>query len=78
MVFAIGEDAHAESVEEQDRTDSANLYKVLTEQVIPLFYQRDAQGIPGNGFKKSGGRWPRLCRSSPRCAWSGIMPRSII
>jgi len=44
--FAIGEDAHANSVEEQDRTDSANLYKALTEQVIPLFYKRDAQGIP--------------------------------
>jgi len=44
--FAIGEDAHAESVEEQDRVDSANLYKVLTSEVIPLFYQRDAQGIP--------------------------------
>jgi glycogen phosphorylase len=44
--FAIGEDAHANSVEEQDRMDSANLYKALTEQVIPLFYQRDAQGIP--------------------------------
>jgi starch phosphorylase len=44
--FAIGEDAHSESVEEQDRTDSANLYKVLTQEVIPLYYQRDAQGIP--------------------------------
>ena len=44
--FAIGEDSHADSVEEQDRVDSANLYKVLTEEVIPLFYQRDAQGIP--------------------------------
>jgi starch phosphorylase len=44
--FAIGEDAHADSVEEQDRVDSANLYRALTEQVIPLFYQRDAQGIP--------------------------------
>jgi starch phosphorylase len=44
--FAIGEDAHADSVEEQDRVDSANLYKVLTSEVIPLFYQRDAQGIP--------------------------------
>ena len=44
--FAIGEDAHADSVEQQDRTDSANLYKVLTQEVIPLFYQRDAQGIP--------------------------------
>ncbi|HOC55704.1 MAG TPA: alpha-glucan family phosphorylase [Verrucomicrobiota bacterium] len=44
--FAIGEDAHASSVEEQDKVDSANLYKVLTQEVIPLFYQRDAQGIP--------------------------------
>jgi starch phosphorylase len=44
--FAIGEDAHADSVEEQDRVDSANLYRVLTEEVIPLFYLRDPQGIP--------------------------------
>jgi starch phosphorylase len=44
--FAIGEDAHADSVEEQDQQDSANLYKALTTEVIPLFYQRDAQGIP--------------------------------
>ncbi len=26
--------------------DSANLYKTLTEQVIPTFFDRDAQGIP--------------------------------
>ncbi len=44
--FAIGEDSHADSVEEQDRRDSANLYKVLTQEIIPLFYQRDPQGIP--------------------------------
>jgi starch phosphorylase len=44
--FAIGEDAHADSVEEQDRTDSANLYKVLTKEVIPLFFDRDADGVP--------------------------------
>jgi starch phosphorylase len=44
--FAIGEDAHADSVEAQDRIDSANLYKVLTQEVIPLFFQRDEQGIP--------------------------------
>ena len=44
--FAIGEDAQSDSVEEQDRADAANLYEVLTQQVIPLFYQRDAKGIP--------------------------------
>ncbi|MBC8094322.1 MAG: alpha-glucan family phosphorylase [Akkermansiaceae bacterium] len=44
--FAIGEDSHSESVEEQDRLDSANLYQALTEEVIPLFYKRDDGGIP--------------------------------
>jgi alpha-glucan phosphorylase-like protein len=44
--FAIGEDSHTHSVEDQDRSDSANLYKMLTEEVIPLFYQRDALGVP--------------------------------
>jgi len=44
--FAIGDDSHAHSVPEQDRADSAHLYKALTEEVIPLFFQRDANGIP--------------------------------
>ncbi len=44
--FAVGTDSHADNVEEQDRTDSANLYKTLTEQVVPTFFERDAQGIP--------------------------------
>ena len=44
--FAIGPDSHPASVEEQDRVDSENLYKVLTTEVIPLFFDRDAQGIP--------------------------------
>ena len=44
--FAIGPDSHPTSIEEQDRVDSANTYKVLTEEVIPSFYDRDACGIP--------------------------------
>ncbi|MDB6032387.1 MAG: alpha-glucan phosphorylase [Verrucomicrobiales bacterium] len=44
--FGIGSDAHPDSIEEQDRVDSANLYRGLTEEVIPMFYQRDANGIP--------------------------------
>jgi starch phosphorylase len=50
--FAIGDDSHPQSVEEQDRRDSANLYKALTEQVIPCFFDRDAQGIPREWIKK--------------------------
>ncbi len=35
-----------DNVEEQDRVDSANLYQTLTEQVVPMFFNRDANGIP--------------------------------
>jgi len=44
--FAIGGDSHPDNIAEQDRVDSANLYQVLTEQVVPMFYNRDVSGIP--------------------------------
>ncbi len=50
--FAIGPDSHPDSIEEQDRLDSANLYQALTEQVIPTFFQRDSNGIPREWIKK--------------------------
>ena len=50
--FAIGEDSHPSSIEEQDRQDAANLYKTLTEQVIPEFYNRDANGVPRAWIKR--------------------------
>jgi starch phosphorylase len=49
--FAIGGDNHPASIEEQDRQDSANLYNVLTEQVIPAFFNRDDRGIPRQWLK---------------------------
>ena len=45
-VIAIGGDEHPASVEVQDELDSANLYRALTEEVIPAFYNRDDQGVP--------------------------------
>lgn len=50
--FSIGGDTHPDSIEEQDRMDSENLYKTLTEEVIPCFYKRDAQGIPREWIQK--------------------------
>jgi starch phosphorylase len=44
--FSIGDDSNPASVAEQDRLDSENLYRTLTEEVIPSFYERDARGIP--------------------------------
>jgi starch phosphorylase len=49
--FAVGEDSQPDSVEEQDRLDSDNLYRTLTEQVIPMFFDRDEQGIPRKWIK---------------------------
>jgi glycogen phosphorylase len=50
--FAIGPDSHPHNIEEQDRVDSANLYQTLTEQVVPMFYHRDANGIPREWIKR--------------------------
>jgi len=50
--FAIGEDSHPDSIEEQDRVDNANLCKVLSEEVIPCFYDRNDRGIPRRWIEK--------------------------
>ncbi len=50
--FAIGMDTHPKSVEEQDKLDSKNLYAILTDEVIPCFYDRDAHGIPRDWISK--------------------------
>ena len=54
--FAIGDDSHPESVEEQDQQDCENLYRVLSDQVIPAFFDRDESGIPR--------RWIAMIRRS--------------
>jgi starch phosphorylase len=50
--FAIGPDSQPDSIEEQDRVDSNNLYDVLTKEVIPGFYNRDSTGIPQQWIQK--------------------------
>lgn len=50
--FAIGDDSHPDSIEEQDRRDSENLYQTLTEEIIPCFFDRDADGIPRQWIQK--------------------------
>jgi starch phosphorylase len=50
--FAIGDDSHPANIEEQDRVDSANLYTVLTKQVVPMFFNRDGNGIPREWLKR--------------------------
>jgi starch phosphorylase len=50
--FAIGGDSQPDNIEEQDRVDSANLYKTLTTQIVPMFFNRDVNGIPREWIKR--------------------------
>jgi starch phosphorylase len=44
--FGIGTGSSHVSTEINDRRDAADLYRVLEEQVIPLYYDRDVDGLP--------------------------------
>jgi starch phosphorylase len=44
--WAIGEDIHDPDQETQDAVDAENLLAVLTNEVIPMFFDRDSNGIP--------------------------------
>ncbi len=44
--WAIGEEREFASMEEQDQVDVNSLYATLEEQIVPLYYERDAAGIP--------------------------------
>jgi starch phosphorylase len=50
--FAIGDDSQPDLVMEQDREDNVSLLKVLSEDVIPCFYDRGEHGIPHKWIAK--------------------------
>lgn len=54
--WAIGEDAHTSNQELQDRIDSDSLYRLLEEEIAPLYYDQDENGIPH--------RWVQMMKES--------------
>ncbi|MBM4390271.1 MAG: alpha-glucan family phosphorylase [Deltaproteobacteria bacterium] len=44
--FAVGEPVEYESVGEQDAADAESLFRILEDQVVPEFFDRDTHGIP--------------------------------
>ncbi len=54
--FAIGDHVVEASEAEQDEADANALYAVLEEQVLPTYYERDAEGLPE--------RWIAMMRES--------------
>ncbi len=45
--WVIGDGENIEDTETQDWEDSQSLYRLLEEEVVPLFYRRDESGLPG-------------------------------
>ena len=50
--FAIGNGRSHTNSDVQDQRDAEDLYRVLREEVIPLFYQRDRDGLPHGWIKR--------------------------
>jgi starch phosphorylase len=44
--WAVGDATEGGEAEDVDARDAESLYRVLEEEVIPLYYERDAEGIP--------------------------------
>jgi starch phosphorylase len=43
--WAIGKDADGDSPEQQDQEDAESLYRILEDEIIPLYYERDPKEI---------------------------------
>jgi starch phosphorylase len=50
--WAIGGDSSIDDVEAQDAADAESLIEILTQGVIPLFFDRDEEGIPRGWIDK--------------------------
>ena len=68
--FAIGRGASHVDDRVTDARDAADLYRVLSEEVIPLYYDRDIDGLPGHWIK-------RMMNSISSLAWRFSADRMI-
>jgi starch phosphorylase len=50
--FAIGNGRTHSNMDVHDQRDGEDLYRVLTEELIPLFYQRDQDGLPRGWIRR--------------------------
>lgn len=50
--WAIGDDRNTCGPGEEDRADAESLYRLLEEEIVPLYYRRDRAGIPRDWLRK--------------------------
>ncbi len=60
--WAIGDEHEKASSEEEDKADAQALYRLLEEEIVPLYYNRDRSGVPHS--------WVRMIKQ----AISSIVP----
>lgn len=61
--WAIGDNVEACNPQEEDKSDAEALYRLLEEEIVPLYYQRDGAGVPRG--------WMRMVKE----AIGSIIPR---
>ncbi|HEU65907.1 MAG TPA: alpha-glucan family phosphorylase [Chloroflexi bacterium] len=44
--WAIGDEVEVYDPTEEDKADAASLYRILEEEIVPLYYRRDRAGVP--------------------------------
>ena len=69
--FAIGGGRSHTNDEITDHRDAQFLYETLENQVIPCFYQRDADGLPREWIK-------RMMNSISTCGWRFSSDRMVM
>jgi starch phosphorylase len=67
--FAIGNGRTHSNMDVHDSRDGEDLYRVLRDEVIPLFYQRDRDGLPRGWIKRMKRTIRTLGGASMRTAW---------
>jgi glycogen phosphorylase len=50
--WTIGDARESDNTEAQDHKDSESLYDILEDQIVPLYYKRDGNGVPVEWIKK--------------------------
>ena len=50
--WAIGKNADGDSPEQQDRDDAESLYRILEDEIVPLYYERDPKEISHGWLKR--------------------------
>lgn len=50
--WAIGEEREYKDTETQDEADALSFYRILEDEIVPLFYERDENGTPGGWVEK--------------------------